>query len=280
MKVLLVGSGGREHALAWRLAGSERCKALFCAPGNPGMAQYGECVPIGVEAIDRLVNFAREQSIDLVVVGPEVPLVMGLADRLAEAGIKVFGPTKAAAQLEGSKGFTKDFCSKYEIPTARYGRFQDFDAAATFIRTTGAPIVIKADGLAAGKGVIIAQDEDEALAAARDMLGGASFGDAGASIVIEEYLDGEELSFFALCDGETVLPFTSAQDHKRAFDGDTGPNTGGMGAYSPAHLLDDGLQQKIMERIILPTARGMAAEGTSFRACFSPGLWSSQASHS
>lgn len=272
MRVLLVGSGGREHALAWRLASSERCDALYCAPGNPGMAEVGECVDIPVDDLDGIVAFAQKNAIDFVVVGPEGPLVAGLADLLHAANIPVFGPSQAAARLEGSKGFTKDLCSKYGMPTAAYGRFTDAAKAAEFIRKTGAPIVVKADGLAAGKGVIIAQSVEEAIDAATDMLSGNSFGAAGAEVVVEEFLDGEELSFFALADGKTVLPFTSAQDHKRVGDGDTGPNTGGMGAYSPAHLMTRELQQKIMDRIILPTAKGMESEGCPFQGVLYAGI--------
>lgn len=272
MRVLLVGSGGREHALAWRLAASDKCTALYCAPGNPGIAEVAECVPITVDDIGALVKFACDNDIDFVVVGPEAPLVDGLADRLIAHNITVFGPTQAAARLEGSKGFTKDLCSKYDIPTAAYGRFTDVAAATQFIEKTGAPIVVKADGLAAGKGVIIAQTVAEAVAAVADMLSGNSFGSAGAEVVVEEFLDGEELSFFALCDGKSVLPFASAQDHKRVGDGDTGPNTGGMGAYSPAHLMTLDLQQKIMDRIILPTARGMESEGCPFQGILFAGV--------
>jgi len=272
MKVLLVGGGGREHALAWRLAGSEKCSELYCAPGNPGIADVAECVAISIDDIDGLIAFAKDKKIDLIVAGPEGPLVAGLSDKAKAAGIKIFGPSKAAAQLEGSKGFTKDLCSKYNIPTAAYGRFTDFDKASEFIHKTGAPIVIKADGLAAGKGVIIAQSLEEAEAAAKDMLSGNAFGASGASIVVEEYMDGEELSFFALSDGETVIPFASAQDHKRVGDGDIGPNTGGMGAYSPAHILTYDLQQKIMERIIIPTARGMEKDGMPFQGVLYAGI--------
>ncbi len=272
MKVLLIGSGGREHALAWRLASSEKCSALYCAPGNPGIASVAECVNISADDIAGLVTFAKDKKIDLVVAGPEVPLVLGIADELKKAGIKIFGPDKAAAQLEGSKGFTKDLCNKYNIPTAGYGRFTDVVKAESFIRKTGAPIVVKADGLAAGKGVIIAQNVDEAIVAAKDMLSGNAFGAAGAEVVVEEYLDGEELSFFALTDGKTVVPFTSAQDHKRVGDGDVGPNTGGMGAYSPAHMMSNDLQQKIMQRIILPTARGMKLDGNPFSGVLFAGI--------
>lgn len=272
MKVLLIGSGGREHALAWRLASSKKCNELLCAPGNAGIEEVAECVPVAIHDIDGLVKLAVDRSIDFVVVGPEGPLVAGLTDALKVAGIKVFGPTKAAAKLEGSKGFTKDLCSKYNIPTAAYGRFKEVEPACEFIRKTGAPIVVKADGLAAGKGVIIAESVEEAEAAVKDMLSGNAFGAAGAEVVIEEYLDGEELSFFALSDGKTVLPFTSAQDHKRVGEGDIGPNTGGMGAYSPAHMLTNDVQQKIMEQIIKPTVAGMRSEGCPFEGVFFAGI--------
>jgi phosphoribosylamine--glycine ligase len=272
MKILLIGSGGREHSLAWRLALSEKCTALYCAPGNAGMEDVAECVDIKIDDIAGLVHFAKNNNIDFVVVGPEGPLVAGIVDELTKVGIPAFGPTKAAAQLEGSKGFTKDLCTKYNIPTARYGRFTDAAKAEEFIRATGAPIVIKADGLAAGKGVVIAQTVDEALTAVRDMLSGNAFGAAGASVVVEEFMDGEELSFFALSDGETVLPLTSAQDHKRVGEGDTGPNTGGMGAYSPARQMTRGLYQKIMDQIILPTAAGMKKDGIPFAGVFFAGI--------
>lgn len=272
MKVLLVGGGGREHALAWRLANSEKCDALYAAPGNPGIAEVAECFPVAADDIEGQVKLAKDKNVDLVVVGPEGPLVAGLADRLKEAGILVFGPQQNAAQLEGSKGFTKDLCRKYNIPTAAYGRFTDATKAEEFIRKTGAPIVVKADGLAAGKGVIIAQTVDEAIAAVQDMLSGNAFGSAGAEVVVEEFMDGEELSFFALSDGEAVLPFTSAQDHKRVGDGDTGLNTGGMGAYSPAHLMTLELYNKIMDRIIIPTVEGMKADGNPFSGVLYAGI--------
>jgi phosphoribosylamine--glycine ligase len=272
MKVLLVGSGGREHALAWRLAQSEKCAALYCAPGNAGIESIAECVDIKADDIAGLVKFAKEKSIDFVVVGPEGPLVLGLVDALKKAGIPAFGPTKAAAVLEGSKGFTKDLCSKYNIPTAAFGRFTDVKKASEFIRKTGAPIVVKADGLAAGKGVIIAQTVEEAEAAVEDMLSGNAFGDAGHEVVVEEFMDGEELSFFALADGKTVLFMGSAQDHKRVGDGDTGPNTGGMGAYSPAHLINDELHAKIMDRIITPTIKGMAEDGAPYTGVLYAGI--------
>ena len=272
MKVLLIGSGGREHALAWFLAQSNDCTELYAAPGNPGIAQCAECIDVQVHDLDGIVDFAAEKNIDLVVIGPEGPLVSGLADRLRDLGVAAFGPSAAAARLEGSKGFMKDFCDRHNIPTAAYGRFTDPDKAEKFIRETGAPVVVKADGLAAGKGVIIAQSVDEAIEAAKDMLSGNAFGDAGREVVIEEFLDGEELSFFAIADGKTWLPLTSAQDHKRAGDGDTGPNTGGMGAYSPAHLMTPALQEQIARDIIAPTVAGMAAEGCPFSGILFAGI--------
>lgn len=272
MNILLIGSGGREHALAWRLAMSSRCQTLYVAPGNAGIEEVAECVNIKAEDIPGLLSFVKEKSIDFVVVGPEGPLVAGIVDELRALNIPVFGPTKAAAQLEGSKGFTKDLCKKYGMPTAAYERFTDPAKAAAFINTMTAPMVVKADGLAAGKGVIIAQTKNEAIAAVNDMLSGHAFGDAGASVVIEEFLDGEELSFFALSDGTTVLPLTSAQDHKRVGDGDTGPNTGGMGAYSPAHLMTKDLYQKIMDRLILPTVEGMKREGIPYTGVLYAGV--------
>lgn len=272
MRVLLVGSGGREHALAWAIAQSENCSELYCAPGNAGIESCAECVDIAADDIDGLVAFAQEKEIDLVVVGPEQPLVLGLVDAIEKVGIAAFGPNAAAAQIEGSKGFMKDLCTKYEIPTAAYARFSDSEAAKAFIEEQGAPIVVKADGLAAGKGVIIAETVEQAIEAADDMLSGNAFGEAGHEVVIEQFLNGEEVSYFALADGKSILPLTSAQDHKRAYDGDVGPNTGGMGAYSPAHLMDDKLEQKILSRIIEPTVAGMAAEGTPFTGVLYAGL--------
>lgn len=272
MKILLVGSGGREHALAWKLAQSENCTKIYCAPGNAGIAEVAENIDIFADDIDGLVTFAAKENIGLVVIGPEAPLVAGLADRLIAQNIKVFGPSQSAAQLEGSKGFMKDFCAKYNIPTAAYGRFTDIEAAQKFIAETGAPIVVKADGLAAGKGVIICTSEQEAIEAATEMLSGTLFGQAGQSIVIEEFLDGQELSFFALADGKTFVPLASAQDHKRACDGDEGPNTGGMGAYSPACMMTDDLEQKIIDRIIKPTIDGMAADGNPFTGVLFAGI--------
>lgn len=245
MKVLVIGSGGREHALVWKAAQSPLCTKIYCAPGNAGIAQDAECIAIKAGDIDGLVQFSETENIDLVIIGPEEPLVKGLADRLIEKKIKVFGPTQAAARLEGSKAFMKDFCVKYGIPTASYGQFTDFEAARSFIAEVGAPLVVKADGLAAGKGVIICQTKEEAQKAAEDMLSGGLFGEAGAKIVIERFLEGQELSYFALSDGKTFVPLASAQDHKRAFDGDKGPNTGGMGAYSPACMMTPALEKKL-----------------------------------
>ena len=272
MKVLVVGSGGREHALCWALGASPLCDTLYCAPGNAGIAEEAECIDIAADSVDALVEFAREQAIDLVVIGPEGPLVLGLADRLADAGIRAFGPSAAAAALEGSKAFTKDLCAKYGIPTGGYGRFTDFDAAKAYIEAQGAPIVVKADGLAAGKGVTVASTVEEAVAAARDALLSGRFGDAGAEIVVEEFLDGEEVSVFALCDGTTALTLASAQDHKTAHDGDTGPNTGGMGAYSPAPAMTDAVAAEVEETIIRRTVEAMASEGTPFRGVLYAGL--------
>ncbi|MEX2642846.1 MAG: phosphoribosylamine--glycine ligase [Acetobacterales bacterium] len=270
MKVLVVGSGGREHALCWAIAASPLCDRLWCAPGNAGIAQDAECVPVGAEDIGGIVGFARENAVDLVVVGPEAPLVLGLVDALEAAGIRAFGPSRAAAALEASKGFTKDFCIRHRIPTAAYGRFTDAEQAKTYIREQGAPIVVKADGLAAGKGVVVAQTVAEALAAVDEI--GAAFGAAGAELVVEEFLRGEEASFFALVDGEHALPLSSAQDHKAVGEGDTGPNTGGMGAYSPAPVLTPDIEKQAMERIIRPTVAGMAAEGRPFRGVLYAGL--------
>ena len=272
MKILLVGSGGREHALAWKLVQSPSCDALYCAPGNAGISDQAICVPIQVNELDKLVNFAKNNAIDLVVVGPEGPLVDGLADALRAENIDVFGPSAKAAQLEGSKGFMKDLCAKYNIPTAGYGRFTDIEAAKGFILKTGAPIVVKADGLAAGKGVIICETTDQAIEATADMLSGNAFGAAGHEVVIEEFMTGEEVSYFALSDGKTILPLTSAQDHKRVGDGDVGLNTGGMGAYSPAHFMTDDLEQQIIKDLIEPTISGMAQDGCPFTGVLFAGI--------
>ncbi len=272
MKVLVVGGGGREHALCWALAASPLLTKLYCAPGNAGIAADAECVAIAQTDLDGLVGFAATERIDFVVVGPEQPLAAGLVDRLDRAGIPSFGPTQAAAVLESSKGFVKDLCARHAIPTARYRRFRDSAAALAHVRAEGAPIVIKADGLAAGKGVTVATSLAEAEAAVRGALDENRFGDAGHEVVIEECLAGEEVSFFALVDGTTVLPLASAQDHKRALDGDRGPNTGGMGAYSPAPIMTPALEAEVLDRIVRPTVRAMAAAGTPFKGVLYAGL--------
>ena len=264
MKVLVVGSGGREHALCRKLARSPQLTELFAAPGNAGIAQDATCVAIKPEDVDGLVDFAVREAVDLVVVGPEAPLVLGLADRLTARNIPVFGPSQAAARLEGSKGFMKDVVARAGIPTAWYGRFTDVESAKAFIRQKGAPIVVKTDGLAAGKGVVVAMTMDEALSAVDRMMGDKIFGDAGNELVIEEFLDGEEVSLFAICDGKTALFAGDAQDHKRVGDGDTGPNTGGMGAYSPAPVLTPQLQQDCMDRLIVPALTAMAEAGAPY----------------
>ena len=271
MNVLLLGSGGREHALAWKLAQSPKLTRLFASPGNPGIAQHAECVALDQAHLESVVAFARDYQVGLVVVGPEQPLVDGLADLLIADGILVFGPTAAAARLEGSKGFTKDLCAREGIPTAGYGRFTDRAAAQAALAGFGLPVVIKADGLAAGKGVVIAETRAEAEAALADMFAGG-FGGAGAEVVIEQFLRGEEASFFALTDGVTVVPFGSAQDHKRVGEGDTGPNTGGMGAYSPAPVLTPALEARAMAEIVEPTVRAMAAVGTPYSGVLYAGL--------
>ena len=271
MNVLLIGSGGREHALALSLAKSPRLSKLFIAPGNPGTAQVGENAVVDVADHSAVLNFCRLMRIEFVVVGPERPLVEGLVDSLEAAGIAGFGPTRAAARLEGSKAFTKELCRRYSIPTAQFERFTDREAALNYARARGAPVVVKADGLASGKGVIIAQSLAEAEAAIESMFSGA-FGSAGAEIVVEELLEGEEISFFALCDGSRALPFASAQDHKRVGDGDTGPNTGGMGAYSPAPVFTGDLQARVMREIVTPTICAMTAEGAPFKGALFAGL--------
>ena len=272
MRVLVVGGGGREHALCWAIAASPLLDALYCAPGNAGIAGLATCIPIAADDIDGQVRLAREQKIDLVVVGPEAPLVAGLVDRLEGAGIKAFGPSAAAAALEGSKAFTKDLCARHGIPTAAYARFTEAGAARAYLRDQALPIVVKADGLAAGKGVVIAATHAEAEAAAGAMLNGGRFGAAGAEIVIEAFLEGEEASFFALVDGANVLPLAAVQDHKRVGEGDTGPNTGGMGAYSPAPIITEAVADKVMDRIIGPTVAAMAEAGTPFKGVLYAGL--------
>jgi len=271
MKVLLIGSGGREHALAWKLAQSPLLTGLFAAPGNPGIAEVAECIDLDVADHGRVAGFCREQEIDLVVVGPEAPLVAGIADDLRGAAIKVFGPSAAAAQLEGSKGFTKDLCADHGIPTAAFGRFGNAADASAYVRGVGAPIVVKADGLAAGKGVTVAMTLDEALAAIDECFSG-SFGIAGEEVVVEEFLTGEEVSAFYFCDGRTAIPFGTAQDHKRVGEGDTGPNTGGMGAYSPAPAMTPEIEARVMREIVQPTMRGMAAMGKPFSGVLFAGL--------
>lgn len=271
MNILLIGSGGREHALAWKMAASPLLTKLWCAPGNAGIAREAECVALDVADHAAVIAFCKANKIDLVVVGPEAPLAAGIVDDLAVAGIKAFGPSKAASQLESSKGFTKDICRASNIPTAAYERFRDADAAKAYIRSRGAPIVVKADGLAAGKGVVVAMTLDEAEAAIDMMLGGG-FGAAGAEAVVEEFLEGEEASFFVLCDGDHALPLAAAQDHKRVFDGDKGPNTGGMGAYSPAPVMTEAMIARTMDEIIAPTLRAMRAKGMPYKGVLFAGL--------
>jgi phosphoribosylamine---glycine ligase len=272
MRILVVGGGGREHALCWAISASPLCTKLYCAPGNAGIAGVAECVDVGAEDIPGQVALAQRLKIDFVVIAPDAPLVAGMADAFAEAGIRAWGPTKAAARLEGSKSFTKELCRANDIPTAAYEHFTDPAEAEAYIRKQGAPIVVKADGLAAGKGVIIAETVEQAVGAVRDMLSGNKFGTAGSSVVIEEFMQGEEASFFVLSDGENVLPLLGAQDHKRAFDGDKGPNTGGMGAYSPAPVFDAAMQKRTMDEIVLPTIRAMASAGTPFEGVLYVGL--------
>ena len=274
MNVLVIGSGGREHALAWQAARSADVEKVFVAPGNAGTAgEPGvENIPIAANDLDGLVEFAREQGIGLTIVGPEDPLVNGIVDRFSKAGLACFGPSAAAAQLEGSKSFAKDFMSRHGIPTAAYGKFTEVEPAIEFIRRQGAPIVIKADGLAAGKGVIIADTTTRAETAVLDMLAGNAFGDAGHRVVIEEFLVGEEASFIVMADGKNILPLATSQDHKAMGDGDTGPNTGGMGAYSPAPVVDDAMHRRVMDEVIRPTIEGMAADGVPFTGFLYAGL--------
>ncbi len=272
MKILVIGGGGREHALVWKIAKSPLVSQIFCAPGNPGTARHATNLPIKVDEIDKLLGFAKSEGIDLAVVGPELPLSLGIVDLFREYGIKIFGPTRFAARIESSKAFSKDLMHKYGIPTAAYGVFTDIDAAEAFILKTGAPIVVKADGLAAGKGVIIAGTEQEALAAVKEMLSGNTFGEAGSRVVIEEFLTGEEASFLVVTDGRNLIPLASAQDHKAIFDGDLGPNTGGMGAYSPAPAVTEEIHQKAMEQVVQRAVVGMAAEGCPYQGVLYAGL--------
>ena len=271
MNILLLGSGGREHALAWKIAASPLLTKLWCAPGNAGIAREAECVALDIANHPAVIDFCKGNAVDLVVVGPETPLAAGMVDDLAAVGIKAFGPSKQAAQLEGSKGFTKDLCSEFNIPTGAYRRFTNAAGALAYVRAQGAPIVVKADGLAAGKGVVVAKTLAEAEAAIAMMFEGG-FGTAGAEVVIEEFLSGREISFFALCDGETAIPLASAQDHKRVFDHDEGPNTGGMGAYSPTPFVTPEIHDQIMSRIILPTVSGMKTRSMPFRGVLYAGV--------
>ena len=272
MRVLVIGSGGREHALCWALAGSPLLTKLWCAPGNPGIAQVADCIGIGALDFPALVAFAQDNRVDLVVPGPEAPLVAGITDAMEAAGIPCCGPSRAAAQLEGSKSFTKEICDAAGIPTAQWERFDDADAAREFIRRRGAPVVVKADGLAGGKGVVVAGSEAEALAAVDEIMEARAFGEAGVAVVIEECLTGDEISLFALCDGTDALLLGSAQDHKRVGDGDTGPNTGGMGAYAPTPMFSPALEQAALERVVQPTLVEMARRGTPFKGVLYAGL--------
>lgn len=274
MKVLIIGNGGREHALAWKAAQSQLVSEVFVAPGNPGTASEDKIknVNIGVTDVDALVSFAKENNVDLTIVGPEAPLVIGVVDAFQAADLRIFGPSKNAAQLEGSKSFTKDFLARHNIPTAKYEVFTETDKALEYLDKVGTPIVIKADGLAAGKGVIVAMNLDEAKDAVKDMLSGNAFGDAGSRVVIEDFLSGEEASFIVMVDGENVVPMATSQDHKRVGDKDTGPNTGGMGAYSPAPVVTQDVFDKVMEQIIYPTVNGMKAEGNKYVGFLYAGL--------
>ena len=274
MKILVIGGGGREHALAWKAAQSSDVDIVYVAPGNAGTAHEPKLqnVAINADDIHALADFAKSNRIDLTIVGPEAPLVLGVVDIFHKAGLRCFGPTQGAAQLEGSKAFTKDFLARHHIPTAAYGNFTDVDEAVAYIQRQGAPIVVKADGLAAGKGVILAQTEDEAIAAVKDMLAGNAFGEAGHRVVIEEYLSGEEASFIVMVDGEHILPMATSQDHKARDEGDTGPNTGGMGAYSPAPVVTPEIHQRVLREVIEPTVHGMAAEGHPYTGFLYAGL--------
>ncbi|MEP0174360.1 MAG: phosphoribosylamine--glycine ligase [Paraglaciecola sp.] len=274
MKVLIIGGGGREHALAWKTAQSSKVTQVFLAPGNAGTALEDKLVnvDVGAEDVPALLAFAKENQMDLTIVGPEVPLVLGVVDAFQAEGLAIFGPSQAAAQLEGSKAFTKDFLERHKIPTGDYQNFTEIEPAIAYVQQKGAPIVIKADGLAAGKGVIVAMTLDEAEDAIRDMLAGNVFGEAGSRVVIEEFLDGEEASFIVMVDGKNVLPFATSQDHKRVGNGDSGPNTGGMGAYSPAPVVTPDIHQRVMDEVIYPTVNGMAAEGNTYVGFLYAGL--------
>lgn len=272
MKVLIIGGGGREHALAWKISKSPLVEKIYCAPGNGGTSAIAENINVSAVNINGLLTFAKENSVDLTIVGPELPLTNGIVDLFNENGLTIFGADKSAAVLEGSKSFTKDFCKRHNIPTAEYETFTDKDAAIAYIRKMGAPIVIKADGLAAGKGVVVAADEDEAIAAVNMMMEGKAFGDAGSKVVIEECLTGREASYLVFTDGEHILPLASSEDHKQAKDGDTGPNTGGMGAYSPTEVVSSEIEERVLAEIIRPTIDGMKAEGRTFKGILYAGL--------
>ncbi len=272
MKVLVIGNGGREHALVWKISQSSRVSKIFCAPGNAGTSELAENIPIKADDIEGLLTFAQKEKIDLTVVGPELPLTLGLVDRFEASDLRVFGPNRAAAVLEGSKAWTKDFLKENAIPTAAYENFDDFEEAVVYLKKQSFPVVIKADGLAAGKGVVIAQDEAEAVEALDSILRKKIFGAAGASVVIEDFLEGEEASFLAFVDGETVLPMDSAQDHKRIFDGDQGPNTGGMGVYSPAPVVTESVRARAMKEILEPTLRGLKKKGIFYKGVLYAGL--------
>ncbi|VAW65133.1 Phosphoribosylamine--glycine ligase [hydrothermal vent metagenome] len=278
MNILIIGGGGREHALAWKAAQSEKVETVYVAPGNAGTAREDkvENIDINAEDIDALKQFALQNNIELTIVGPEAPLVKGIVNEFQAANLNIFGPTRRAARLEGSKAFAKDFLSSYNIPTAAYGKFVDEAEAIAYIKQQGAPIVVKADGLAAGKGVILAQTEEQAIAAVKDMLSGNRFGEAGARVVVEEFLQGEEASFICMVDGKNILPMATSQDHKARDEGDTGPNTGGMGAYSPAPLITDETHQRIIDEIIRPTVEGMEKEGNPFTGFLYAGLMINQ----
>jgi phosphoribosylamine--glycine ligase len=272
MKILVIGGGGREHALVWKIAQSPMVERIYCAPGNPGIAAQAECVPLAVDDVEGLLAFAREREIGLTVVGPELPLTLGIVDRFRDAGLTIFGADRKAAQIEGSKAFAKDLMARHGVPTAAYGTFTDHRQAVDFIVSHGAPIVVKADGLAAGKGVVVARTEEEAISAVDSILLEGAFGEAGSQVVIEEFLEGEEASFLAFTDGKTILPLASAQDHKPVFDGDQGPNTGGMGAYSPAPVVTAELHERIVETVLRPIIDGMASEGCPYSGILYAGL--------
>lgn len=274
MRILLIGGGGREHALAWKLAQSDKVEKIFAAPGNPGIAMLKKCscIDLKLDDLEKVADYAEEESIDLTVVGPEATLVAGIADVFKRRGLPVFGPSKAAAQLEGSKAFSKELMAKYNIPTAFFKICEDMETAKAYVKEKGAPIVVKADGLASGKGVVVAMTEEEALEAIKKMMGDHKFGNAGARVVLEEYMEGEEASLLAFTDGKTVVPMLAAQDHKRIFDNDQGPNTGGMGTYAPAPVMTDILRLKATERILKPVVAAMAKEGTPYQGCLYAGL--------